>query len=59
MADVNTQYTPQDLIDAAIAQQPETFRNAFDQLMAPKILDRINALHKEVAASMFNAPSQE
>lgn len=54
-----TEATNQDLIDATIAGEPETFRNAFDELMAPKILDRINALHKEVAANMFAAPAQE
>lgn len=41
------------MIDAALEQEPVSFRSEFDKLMAPRILDKINSLHADVAADMF------
>lgn len=43
------------MIDAALEQEPVTFRSEFDKLMAPRLLDKINNLHADVAADMFKS----
>jgi hypothetical protein len=49
----------QDLIAAAVNQEPVAFRATFDALMAPRILDTINKLHADVAADMFAITQQK
>ena len=48
------EYTLDDMISSVIEKKPETFKAAFNDLMAQKALDAVEAKKQEVAQTMFN-----
>ena len=49
------EYTIQDIIDAAVEQEPTKMQTAFDQLIGPRIMDALETKKKDIAASMFSS----
>lgn len=47
------------LFAAAGSEEPVAFRAAFEEMMAPRILDKIQEIQKETAAEMFNDGTSE
>lgn len=53
------EYTIQDIIDAAVEQQPSKVQAAFDHLVGQKIVDALEVRKQEIAATMFKAPEEQ
>lgn len=47
-------FTIDDMISSAIDKKPETFKDAFNSIMAAKVAAAVEAKKQEVAANMFN-----
>lgn len=52
-------FTIDDMIASAIDKKPETFKDAFNSIMAAKVAAAVEAKKQEVAAQMFNDEEQE
>jgi hypothetical protein len=52
------EYTIQDIIDAAVEQEPTKMQTAFDQLIGPRIMDALETKKKDIAASMFSSDDE-
>jgi len=48
------EYTIDDMISSVLEKKPETFKSAFNDVMAQKALESIEAKKQEIAQSMFN-----
>lgn len=53
-----SEVTIADLIGQAAEQQPETFRQTFDQLMHDRVVDALEIRKQEVAANYFNQEAE-
>lgn len=49
-----TNFTIDDMISSAIEQKPETFKDAFSNLMAAKVAQAVEDKKQELAHSYFN-----
>jgi hypothetical protein len=56
---MTTEYTTQDYVRASIAGDAVKAKEIFNQLMAPKLVDTIDATKHEVAQNYFGKPEVE
>lgn len=56
---MTTEYTTQDYVRASIAGDAVKAKEIFNQLMAPKIVDAVDATKHEVAQNYFGKPEVE
>lgn len=49
------EYSIQDIIDAAVENEPTKMQAAFDQLIGPKIMDALESRKKDIASNMFRS----
>lgn len=52
------EYTIQDIIDAAVEQEPTKMQAAFDQLIGARIMDALEAKKQEIASNMFSGDQE-
>lgn len=56
---MTTEYTTQDYVRASIAGDAVKAKEIFNQLMAPKVVDAVDATKHEVAQNYFGKPEVE
>lgn len=56
---MTTEYTTQDYVRASIAGDAVKAKEIFNQLMAPKLVDAVDATKHEVAQNYFGKPEVE
>ena len=57
MTEKTTNY--EDLINSVLSKQPDTFANAFNDIMSQKAVEAIDLRKQELARTMFSASSDQ
>lgn len=54
-----SEFTIDDMISSVLEKRPETFKSAFNDIMAQKAIESIEARKQEIAQTMFDTPDKE